>query len=132
MPIHLLSVPSACLVAVALLVVGLRRRGFISTLPDGHPLRAYHDAMRNEDRRNGRRLILILLAYLAFVLGLAAAGLSRTPTGAEHVTLLLALVFSGGLALLAIRCGANQSSRGMMLLPPVMLVAFGLAYPLLA
>ncbi|PTR12044.1 hypothetical protein ACN9JG_21440 (plasmid) [Cereibacter azotoformans] len=132
MPIHLLSAPSACLVAVVLLAIGLRRRDFIAALPPGDPLRAYHDATRTRDMRDGRKLTLILMAYLVFVLGLAAAGLGQTPTGAAHGILGLALLFSGSLALLVIRCGANQPGRGMIMLPPALLLLFGLTYPMLA
>ena len=129
MALALLSWISSWVLGGVLLALGIRRQRYIASLAAEDPMAAYLAATRAADDRNGWRILGIEALYLLFVLGLAAAGLSRTPAAAPWVTLVIALVFSGSLALLCLRFWANQCRPVRLLWPPLLLMAFGIAYP---
>ncbi|ULB12306.1 hypothetical protein ORIO_22495 (plasmid) [Cereibacter azotoformans] len=81
--------------------------------------------------RSGRRLVAVEAVYLLFVLTLAWTGLNHEPAGAPYVTLIIALASAGAVSFLAVTFMAVDPSRSRLVVPPLLILAFGAVYPVL-
>ncbi|MCW3783561.1 hypothetical protein [Defluviimonas salinarum] len=128
-PLILLSPAISVALAALLLSFGLHRRAALAALAADSHVREFLDEIRGHDARIGWAMAATLAAFFAMLL----AGAAIYAPGHWIATFQLSMSFTVGTAIgsVAVARGANLKGPALILLPPAMIVGFGIAFPAL-